>query len=327
MDRRRFLVTSLAGALAAPLAVEGQPRTGKVWRIGVLLGLYPSRADPPQAFRRRLREFGYIEGQNIVIEWRDALQNSDQLSRLAQELGRLKVDLIVADVTSATRAAMQAAPTVPIVMALAADPIGDGLVSSLARPGGNVTGIALMHPEVSAKRLQLYKELLTKRSRVAVLWHPPTPWHAAMLKALEAAAPSLELQLVPMAVQRPAELNGTFSAIVRERIDAVFVADNPFFLTHRMRLIDLATKNRLATMFGNRDYVVAGGLMSYGVDYPELFRQAAAHVDKILKGARPADLPVEQPTKFDLVISLKTAKTLGLTIPPSLLGRADHVIE
>jgi putative ABC transport system substrate-binding protein len=184
-----------------------------------------------------------------------------------------------------------------------------------------------MHPEVSAKRLQLLKEGLTKRSRIAVLWHPPTPWHNAMLKALEAAAPSLGLQLVPMAVQRPAEFDGMFAAMIRERVDAVFVADNPFFLTHRMRLLDLATKSRLPTMFGNSDYVLAGGLMSYGVDYPELFSQAATYVDKILKGAKPADLPVEQPTKFELVVNMRTAKALGLTIPPSILVRADHVIE
>ncbi|MBI4636812.1 MAG: ABC transporter substrate-binding protein [Candidatus Rokubacteria bacterium] len=184
-----LILITAAALLAVPLVAEGQPQAGKVWRVGVLLALYPSHADPPQAFRQRLREFGYIEGQNIVIEWRDAQQKSDQLPSLAAELIRLKVDLIVADVTLATRAAMQAAPTVPIVMALAADPVGDRLVSSLARPGGNVTGIALMHPEVSAKRLQLFREVVTKGSRVAVLWHPPTPWHNAMLKAVEAAAP------------------------------------------------------------------------------------------------------------------------------------------
>ena len=320
-----FIIPAVFSAVS--LVAEGQPQPGKIWRIGVLLALYPPDAEPPQAFRQRLHEFGYIEGQNIAIEWRDARQKADRLPSLAAELVRLKVDLIVTDVTSATYAAMRTSPTVPVVMALAADPVGDGLVSSLARPGGNVTGIALMHPEISAKRLQLFKETMTKGSRVAVLWHPLTPWHKAMLKALEAAAPSLGLQLIPMALKQPVEFDQVFAAMARERVDAVFVADNPFFLTHRTRLLDLATKSRLPTMFGNRDYVLAGGLMSYGVDYPGLFRQAAGHVDRILKGARPADLPVEQPTKFDLVVNLKTARTLGLTIPPSVLARTNEVIK
>jgi ABC-type uncharacterized transport system substrate-binding protein len=323
-----MLILPLAlGLLVAPLAAEAQPHAGKVWRVGVLSVLYPSHADPPQAFRQRLREFGYIEGQNLVIEWRDAQQQSDQLPSLAAELVRRKVDLIVADVALATRAAMRAAPTVPIVMALAADPVGDGLVASLAHPGGNVTGIALMHPELSAKRLQLFKEVLTEGARVAVLWHPPTPWHHAMLQAVEAAAPALGLHLVPLAVQRPDEFDGRFAAIAQEHIDAIFVGDNPFFLTYRTRLLDLATKSRRPTMFGNRDYVAAGGLMSYGVDYPELFRRAAYYVDRILKGAKPADLPVEQPLKFELVINLKTAQALGLTIPPHVLFQAAEVIK
>ena len=187
IDRRHFLLTSLAGVLIAPVAAKAQS-AGTVWRVGVLLALYPPDSDPPQAFRKQLREFGYVEGQNIIIEWRDARQQPDRLPDIAAELVRIKVDLIVADVTTATRAAMRATSTVPVVMALAADPVGDGLVSSLARPGGNVTGIALMHPEVSAKRLQLFTEMLPKKSRVGVLWHPPTPWHAAMLRAVEAAA-------------------------------------------------------------------------------------------------------------------------------------------
>jgi putative tryptophan/tyrosine transport system substrate-binding protein len=322
-----LLITLALGLLVAPLAVEAQPQAGKVWRVGVLSALYPAHADPPQAFRQQLREFGYIEGQNLVIEWRDAQQTSDQLPSLAAELVRLKVDLIVADVTVATRAAMRAAPTVPIVMALAADPVGDGLVSSLARPGGNVTGIALMHPDVSAKRLQLFKEVLPEGARVAVLWHPPTPWHHAMLQAVEAVAPSLGLQLVPMAVQQPGEFDGRFAAMAQERMDALFVGDNPFFLTYRTRLLELATKSRLPTMFGNRDYVSAGGLMSYGVDYPGLFRRAAYYVDRILKGTKPADLPVEQPMAFELVLNLKTADALGLTIPPTLLFQATEVIR
>jgi putative ABC transport system substrate-binding protein len=270
---------------------------------------------------------GYIEGENIAIEWREANQKPDELAAQVADLLRLKADVIVTDVTVATRAAIQAAPTVPIVMALAADPVGDQLVTTLSRPGGNVTGLALMHPEVSAKRLQLFKEAVAGVSRVAVLWHPPTPWHSAMLRAVDAAAVPLGLQIVNVPVQQAAEFERSFAAMAKERVDAVFVADNPFFHSHRKRLLDLALKSRLPTMFGNRDYVSAGGLMSYGADYDSLFRQAAGHVDKILKGAKPADLPVEQPTKFELVVNLRTARTLGVTISPSVLARANEVIR
>jgi putative ABC transport system substrate-binding protein len=325
--KTRLVLIIAAASFALQLAGEGRAQTGKVWRIGVLSALYPADADPPRAFRQRLRELGYVEGKNLVIEWRDARQKPDQLPSLAGELVRLKVDLIVTDVTVATRAAMHAAPALPIVMALAADPVGDRLVSSLARPGGNVTGISLMHAEVAAKRLQLFREVMTKASRIAVLWHPPTPWHKSMLKAVEGAAQPLGLQLVPMAVEQASEFERTFAAMTKERVDAIFVADNPFFLAYRTHLAELAAKSRLPTMFGNGDYVRAGGLMYYGADYSGLFRQAAGHVDRILKGAKPADLPVEQPTKFEFVINLKTARALGMTIPPSVLARADEVIE
>ena len=319
-------VLATLALLAAPLAAEAQTAR-RVWRIGVISTLYSSTDDPPQAFRQRLRDLGYVEGQNLTIEWRTAERGYDRLPDFAAEFVRLNVDLIVADVTLATRAAMRATPTIPIVMALAADAVGNGLVSSLARPGANVTGISLMLPEVSTKRLQLLKDALPKASRVAVLWNPTTPWHTTMLKEVDAAAPTLAFQLVPIAVQGRGELDGAFAAMTRAHVNALFVGDDPVFFTYRARLIDLTAKSRLPTIFGNADAVVAGGLISYGPNFRDMFRRAATYVDRILRGAKPGDLPVEQPTNFVLVINLKTAKALGVTIPPSVLARADEVIE
>ena len=326
IERRTFLGSLALSVLAVPLAAGAQSPAGKVWRIGVLTILYPPDAEPPQALRQRLRELGYVEGQNIVIEWRDAQGRDDRLSPLAVELVRLKVDLIVADVSVATRAAMQATSTIPIV-ALTADAVGTGLVSNLGRPGGNVTGLSTMLSELSAKRLQLFKEAVPKVSHVAVLWNPATPWHEAMLKEVDAAAPSLRLQPLPIAVRSRSDLEGVFAAMTKGRADALFVSET-MSIDARKQLLDFAAKSRLPTMFANRVYVPAGGLMSYGVNFPEMFRQAAVYVDiKILKGAKPGDLPVEQPTKFELVINLKTAKALGLTIPQSVIVRADEVIQ
>ncbi len=325
--RRIGLAVILAlSFLVAPLAVEAQPQTGKVWRIGVLMSLYPPDADPPQAFRQGLRSLGYVEGQNLVIEWRYAQGRDDRLPGLAAELARLKVDLIAADVTLAIRAAMQATSTIPIVMALTADAMGSGLVPSLGRPGGNVTGLTTMLPELSAKRLQLFKEAVPRISRVAVLWNPALSWHKEMLKEVDGAAPALRLQPLPIAVRNRDDLEGVFPAMTKGRVDALLVSET-LSLTARRQLLEFATKNRLPTMFANKEYVPAGGLMSYGVNFPEMYRHAAVYVDKILKGAKPADLPVEQPTKFELVINLKTAKALGLTIPQTLLQQADQVIQ
>ena len=314
------------GLLAAPLAAEGQQQVGKLSRIGVLMNLYSPDAHPPQALRQRLRDLGYVEGQNLVIDWRYQLGGTDRLAALAAELVRLKPDVIVADVTVAIRAAMQATLTIPIVMASSADAVGGGLVTSLGRPGGNVTGVTTMLAEMSAKRLQLLKEVAPNVSRVAVLWDPAIPWHRALLKEVEAAAPALRLQPVVIAVQNRDDLGDAFSEMTKGRVDAVFVSHT---MTPRARgqMIDLAAKRRMPTMFMDRDYVAAGGLMSYGSDFSEEFRHAAEYVDKILKGAKPGDLPVEQPTKFELVINLKTAKALGVTIPASLLSRADEVIQ
>ena len=314
------------GLLAAPLAAEGQQQVGKLSRIGVLMNLYSPDAHPPQALRQRLRDLGYVEGQNLVIDWRYQLGGTDRLAALAAELVRLKPDVIVADVTVAIRAAMQATSTIPIVMASSADAVGGGLVTSLGRPGGNVTGVTTMLAEMSAKRLQLLKEVAPNVSRVAVLWDPAIPWHRALLKEVEAAAPALRLQPVVIAVRNRDDLGDAFSEMTKGRVDAVFVSHT---MTPRARgqMIDLAAKRRMPTMFMDRDYVAAGGLMSYGSDFSEEFRHAAEYVDKIFKGAKPGDLPVEQPTKFELVINLKTAKALGVTIPASLLSRADEVIQ
>jgi len=321
-----LIATLAVGLLVVPHAAEAQPATGKGWRIGVLMSLYSPDEEGPQAFRQRLRTLGYVEGQNLVIEWRYSQGRNDRLPGLAAELVRLNVDLMVADTTLAGRAAMQATSTIPIVMASSADAVGGGLVSNLGRPGGNVTGHSIMLAETSVKRLQLLKEAVPRVSRVAVLWDPATPFHRAMLKEIDAAAPSLRLQPLAVAVKSRDDLGHALSEITRSRADALFVSQ---FMapTARRQLLAFAAKSRLPTMFLNRDYVPAGGLMSYAPNFPELFRQTAVYVDKILKGAKPGDLPVEQPTKFELVINMKTAKALGLTISPSVLARADEVIQ
>ena len=325
MNRRAF-VTCLGAVLAAPRAVKAQPPPGKMSRIGVLMNLYSPDADPPQALRQGLRDLGYVEGRNVVIEWRYQLGRDNRLSTLATELVRLKSDVIVADATSAVRAAMQATSTIPIVMASSADAVATGLVPNLGRPGKNVTGVTILLGETSTKRLQLLKEAVPSVSRVAVLWDPALPWHPAMVKMVEAAAPSLRLQPVAISVRSRDDFGDAFAEIARAHVDALFVSET-MTANARRQIVDFAAKNRQPTMFMNRDYVVDGGLMSYAPDFSDAFRHAAQYVDKILKGAKPGDLPVEQPTKFELIINLKTAKALGLTIPPSLLLRADQVIE
>jgi len=281
---------------------------------------------PPQALRQGLRDLGYLEGQNLVIDWRYQLGGGDRLPTLAAELVRLKPDVVVADVTVAIRAAIQATSTIPIVMAISADAVGSGLVTNLGRPGGNVTGVTIMLAEMSAKRLQLLKEAVPNVSRVAVLWNPANPLHRALLKEIEAAAPSLRLQPIVVAVRSRDDFGNAFAEIASVRADALFVSET-MTPGARRQLVDFAAKNRLPTMFMNRDYVVAGGLMSYAPNFSEGFRRAAKYVDKILKGARPGDLPVEQPTKFESVINMKTAKALGLTLSPSILALADEVIQ
>ena len=326
--RRAFLGTLAGGLLAAPLAAGAQ-QAGKVYRIGYLAGgSSTSVAHLIEAFRQGLRELGWVEGQNIVIEYRSAEGRSDRLPDLAAELVRLKADIIVALATPDTVAAKNATGTIPIVMIAVSDPVGTGLIASLAHPGGNVTGLSFTAGlDTYGKGLDLLKETVPKVRRVAILSNPTNPFHALVIRNVKGAAPSMGVQLQLLEARSPNEFDGAFTAMAKERVEALLVVTDTLFILHRTRLADLAARSRLPAAYGAREYVEAGGLMSYGPNLSDHWRRAATYVDKILKGAKPADLPVEQPTKFELVINLKTAKALGLTIPPSLLTRADQVIQ
>jgi putative ABC transport system substrate-binding protein len=328
MDRRAFLAGTGVVLLAAPLAAEAQP-AAKVHRIGALGG---SAAFSPlrEAFLQGLRDLGYVEGRTVVIEYR---YDDDKLERLpasAAELVALKVDVIVTGSTPAAVAAKQATKTIPIVFAAVIDPVADGLVTSLARPEGNVTGLSTLSPELVGKRLELLKQVVPEVTRVAVLWQPgaiPERTEKDYLKEAEVAARALGVRLQFVEARGPADFGRAFSDMTRARAGALTVWGNQLFFTERSRLADLAAKHRLPAVYAIKEAVHAGGLMSYGPDVADMFRRIATYVDKILKGAKPGDLPVEQPTKFELVVNLKTAKTIGLTVPPSLLGRADEVIQ
>ena len=326
--RRAFIGTLAGGLLAAPLAAEAQ-QAGKVPRIGYLGNSSPDlERDLDQAFRQGLRELGYVEGQNIVVEYRWAEGKFDRLPTLAAELVHLQVDVIVTAATPGTLAAMRATSTIPLVMAVSADAVGNRLVASLARPGGNVTGSSTGTHELDAKRLELLKEAFPRISRVAFIWNPANPANLLGSKETRLAARALGMTLEPVVAVRGAnEVADAFATITRGRPDALFVIADRFLLTQRARIVDFAAKHRLPATYPYREYVVAGGLMSYAPSFTQLFRHAATFVDKILKGAKPADLPIEQPTKFEFIINLKAAKALGLTIPPSLLLRADEVIQ
>jgi len=280
-----------------------------------------------EAFRQGLRDLGWVEGQNIIVEYRLTEGRFDRLPILVEELVRLKVDLIVAPTSIYTGAAKRATSTIPIVFASHADPIGSGHVASLAHPSTNATGLTIIMSETMAKILELLKSTVPRLTRVAVIWDPATPSHKPVLKAVAAVGPALGLRLQPLAVRSTTEFVSAFSAIVRERAEAVLVLSTPLFMGGATRLAELALTHKLPTMFGPREHVEAGGLLSYSPDRADLYRRAAAYVDKILKGANPADLPVQQATKFELVINLKTAKAIGLTIPQAVLARADHIIE
>jgi putative tryptophan/tyrosine transport system substrate-binding protein len=329
MIRGVALVAVLAvSLLAAPLAADAQ-QAGRVPRIGFLGVTSPSDRPPLlDAFRQRLRELGWVEGQNIVIDYRYAEGRVDRLPDLAAELVRLKVDLIVSLGTQGVTAAKNATETIPIVMIAVRDPVGTGLIASLARPGGNVTGVSgYAGLEIVAKQLELLKETVPKIRRVAILSNPTNAYHQLAIREVNVAARSLGVQLQLLEARGPNEFDGAFAAMAKERVGALLVLSDAMLSSHRTRLADLAARSRLPAAYGVRESVEAGGLMSYGPSFLDLYRRSATYVDKILKGANPADLPVEQPTKFELVINLKTAKALGLTIPPSLLQRADQVIE
>jgi putative ABC transport system substrate-binding protein len=324
VDRRAFARGALA-LLATTLAADAQ-QPAKASRIGILRS--GSAPDPlVEAFRQGLRELGYAEGRNIVIEYRWAEGRDTRLPDLAADLVRLQVDVIVAAGQAPALAAKHATATIPIVMPVSADPVGLGLVASLGRPGGNVTGLTGLGDELAGKRMQLLKETFPRVSRAAVLWEPAGSG-AAMVRASETAARALGIRLQTLRVERPDELATAFSEAQQDRADALFVLPSGFFYAQRARLVELAAKHSLPVMYDQKDFVVgSGGLMSYGANFHDLFRRSAVYVDKILRGAKPADLPVEQPTKFELVINLKTAKALGFTIPPVVLARADEVIE
>jgi len=328
MNRRTFL-TGVLTSIAAPIAADGQ-QAGKVYRIGYLSQNPPTDSSHLRVLgqlREGLRDLGYVEGQNLVIEYKWAAGKIDRLADLARELVHRQVDLIVTPGTPHSLAAKHATSTIPIVMVAVGDPVGNGLVASLARPGGNVTGLSFVSPELVGKQLELLKEAVPKVTRVVVLRNPANVGHAVMLKGVDDVARALRVEIQIMDAQRSDDFDRAFAAMVREHTGGLFVPADAVFQFHRPRLVNLAIQSRLPTMFGESESAEAGGLMVYAADQGDLFRRGAYFVDKVLKGAKPADLPAEQPTKYELVINLKTAKALELTLPSSLLARADQVIE
>jgi putative ABC transport system substrate-binding protein len=320
-----YIVTLTLSMLVAPLATDAQP-LGKVFRIGRLTLASPS-PDDPDGFRQGLRELGYIEGQNIVIESRSAEGSIDRLGALATDLVRRNMDVIVAGGSPAIHAAQQATSTIPIVMTTDTDAVAQGFVVSLAQPGGNITGLAGLGVELHGKRLEFLKEVVPTASRIAALWNPASLSLAPFLRATQAAAQALGVELQVLEVRTPNEFEGAFAAAISGRAEALIVMADALLIDHRTRIVDFAQQHRLPGIYPRRSFVDVGGLMSYATNFPNMLRRAATYVDKILKGATPADLPVEQPMTFELVINLKTAKALGLTIPPTLLFQADEVIQ
>jgi putative ABC transport system substrate-binding protein len=329
MNRRKLLVAFGLGALAAPLVSVAQQQR-KIWRIGFLAPRSRPTSSVPDvysAFPQGMRELGYVEGKNFVIEWRFADGKFERLPGLAAELVQMKVDVIVAAGTVATEVAQRATTTIPIVIAASVDPVGSGFVKSLARPGGNITGLSLATSDFSPKHLELLMTVVPKLSRVAVLVSPDNSAHPGVLKSIQATAQKLGVQVLPVSAPTPDDIERGFAMMKRERAEAVIVAADAFFVLQRRQIVELALKHRLASMATNREYAAAGGLMSYGQNVADFYRRAATFVDKILKGAKPGELPIEQPAIFELVINRKTAKTLGIAIPQELLLRADRVIE
>ena len=328
---RRAFVRSLAALAACPAIVFNSQsayaqQPASLRRIGVLL-ITPIEDKDLQMFRQGLREAGYTEGRDVVIEWRSSNGDFARIPELAADLVERKVDVIVVETTSATIIAKRATSTIPIVMSLVGDPVRSGLVTSLAHPGGNVTGLSLMAAELGAKRLELLKQAIPRLTRVAVLWNPGNPWHAKANADLKAAAPALSLKLSFVGARTPDEFAPAFSEISRMHAQGLYVTVDGIFFTHRTKLLNLVSKARLPAIYSDKRFVYEGALMSYGPDVGDVFRRSAGYVDKILKGAKPGDLPIEQPTKFELAVNLKTAKALGIAIPQSILQRADEVIR
>ena len=320
--RRRQFLHAAVGLLVAPIYAQAQKATTKPYRIGVLGA--GSRAE---ALQQSLNALGYVEGRDVVVEIRNTEGRSELFDPFALDLVRLKVDVIVATNPSAVLSAKRATTNIPIVMMHTPDPVQLGFVSSLARPGGNITGVTTLSADLSVKQIELLKAAVPRISRVALLWNPDNPWHPVAVKGLQASTGSLGLQLQVLEARGPDTFDGAFQAMTTERAQAVLVLADPMTFAHRRRLADLAIEHRLPMMGSLREYAEAGSLMSYWADGADLSRRAASYVDRILKGARPGDLPIEQPTKFEFVANLKTAKALGLTIPQSLLLRADELIQ
>ncbi|HVO45024.1 MAG TPA: ABC transporter substrate-binding protein [Steroidobacteraceae bacterium] len=330
-SRRAFVsgVTALAVGSAIAVMPEGAraEQATAPRRIGILLVNFSPEGKEAQAFRHGLRDAGYAEGRDVTIEWRSARGDYGRVPALVAEMVQIKLDVIVVDTTLASQAVKRATSTIPIVMALVADPVASGLVENLAHPGGNVTGVSNMTSELSAKRLQLLKEAIPRVARVTVLWNPDTPFHNDVIEELKAAASPLAIDLNFAGARTPEDIGSAFSAVNRTHAQALYVVGAPLFNTNRATLLKLASRAKLPAMYTLRQYVDEGGLMSYGPDLGDIFRRSAGYVDKILKGAKPGDLPIEQPTKFELVVNLKTAKALGITIPEAVLLGADEVIQ
>ena len=329
MNNRRNLVIALSACTFAPVAAFAQKKMPTPHRVGVLTpGTQVATAHLYDSFKQGLREHGYVEGQNIILERRHAEGKVERLSELAAELVRVKTDVIVVATDAGVLAVKQETQTIPIVMAGSTDPVGTGFVASLARPGGNVTGLSSMSPALSGKRLELLKEIVSELSRVAIIWNPEIRGTLFDYNETVSAARTLRLQLQSVELRRIEDLERVFSAIVNQRAQGLIVqTPNPVLFSSRIQIVSFTQKNRLPAIYGQAEYVDAGGLMSYGRNVTEGWRRAAAYVDKILKGAKPADLPVEQPTKFELVVNMKTAKALGITLPPTIMVRADRVIQ
>jgi putative tryptophan/tyrosine transport system substrate-binding protein len=330
MTRRAFTfglvaLSACLGTLGVTDLADAQQATSP-WHVGFLSEGAPDNEDA-QAFRQALLDVGYVNGRDVVIEFRYADGDNARVPELAADLVQRRVAVIVVMTTLATQAVKRATSSIPIVMVAVGDPVASGLVASLAHPGGNVTGLTIMMTDLSAKRLQLLKETIPRLTRVAVLWNPDAPIHPKVIEDLKAAAPSLSIELTFVSARTPAELDTAFSAVTRAHAQAIYVLDASFFSIHRMTLLKLASKARLPVLYGERSFPDAGALMSYGPDIDDLIRRSAGYVDRILKGARPDDLPIEQPNKLELVVNLRTAKALGLNIPQSVLQRADEVLR
>jgi len=331
IERRAFAyrfvaVLAVVGAFCLPRMSPGQQQASPR-RIGFLLVALSPESKQVKEFRQALREAGYSEGRDVVIEWRTADGDPNRLTKLVEDLVTRKVDVIVVTSTPAAQAASHVTSITPIVMALVGDPVGSGLVTNLRHPGGNVTGFSVMAAELSAKRLQLLKETIPRLTHVTVLWHPPTPWHAEAIEDIKAAAASLSIELTFVPVRRPEEFSTVIATASRAHAQALYLLENPLFFSHPKALADLAAKAHLPAIYGERVFADEGGLMSYGATYGDLFRRSAEYVVKILGGTKPGDLPIEQPTKFELVVNLRTAKSIGIAIPQSVLVQANEVIR